>query len=347
MKYRHVVAYAIRGIQASSLIKDVVVLDRQNPRVQATLTGQPDPLLYEIDRRLAIGIVLLKGFFGRSQQSEIEVAVDEGVRSAVNSRKERQGSSAVLVVEVSGEVDVNFSEHSHETQDYILGFDLYDSSVIRNNDAPIIASVVTSMNMSLKNLGSIEKLKDGTYLVDETGKVLYSYLLEAGKINVGVSSPFVDDISIRASSLINALLNDPSMHRVVKLILEAYEHESDGLRAFLAAWAALEIFVNKAFVQYESMFTKALITKFPSDALEFYLERVQDVMKSRYRLLDKFNIIAHFLGQESAESDLTEFKILKERRDSLLHGENIPEQDLEAHKILDILSKYLKVHLNS
>ena len=68
-------------------------------------------------------------------------------------------------------------------------------------------------------------------------------------------------------------------------------------------------------------------------------------MRGKYRLLDKFIIISHFLAKASSEADSKQFKQIKDIRDQLLHGVEITDSDLPVHKIQDLLLRYLTKHL--
>ena len=67
--------------------------------------------------------------------------------------------------------------------------------------------------------------------------------------------------------------------------------QTEPLRAFVAAWSALEIFTNKVFKAYEEIWFVGL-SKGKVGTETKHIERIRAVMKEKYRLLDKFTIVA-------------------------------------------------------
>jgi hypothetical protein len=122
--------------------------------------------------------------------------------------------------------------------------------------------------------------------------------------------------------------------------------QTDRFRRFILGWTALEILVGKVFSFYERLFVATLVRESGMAGAEQYFERVTDVMKSRYRLADKFSVIAGILAGEDGYTDVEEFKRIKKMRDDLVHGENIPETSLPTEELQVLLGKYLQQHLD-
>ena len=70
-------------------------------------------------------------------------------------------------------------------------------------------------------------------------------------------------------------------------------------------------------------------------------------MPERYRLLDKFAVIAGCLCPDSAAADIKEFAALKKQRDDVTHGTEIEDRDLRAEAVRDLLRRYLDADLRS
>jgi hypothetical protein len=111
-------------------------------------------------------------------------------------------------------------------------------------------------------------------------------------------------------------------------LTSSLEKEEDQLRAFLAAWNALEIFINKVFSHYEQGLFKELKDGKPQLSWKQYLDRVQDVMRDKYRLADRFALVAFQLSPDDADNDYREFIEAKKRRDDLSHGQDVNETSL-------------------
>ena len=76
-----------------------------------------------------------------------------------------------------------------------------------------------------------------------------------------------------------------------------------------------------------------------------YFSRIADVMGERYRLLDKFAVIASCLFPDQAASDIKNFKVLKKQRDEVMHGAEITDAELRADEIRQLVRRYLDADL--
>ena len=74
-------------------------------------------------------------------------------------------------------------------------------------------------------------------------------------------------------------------------------------------------------------------------------ERFKDVMSDKYRLADKFLIIASVLDATAAATDAAEFRNLKAVRDGLLHALETPEH-LPTEAVQRLLFKYMLLHID-
>ena len=70
-------------------------------------------------------------------------------------------------------------------------------------------------------------------------------------------------------------------------------------------------------------------------------------MSDKYRLADKFLVIAAVLDSGAAAEDAAEFVRLKKFRDSLLHALEMPSSPLPTESVQKLMMKYMKLHLAS
>jgi hypothetical protein len=96
---------------------------------------------------------------------------------------------------------------------------------------------------------------------------------------------------------------------------------------------------------YEERFFKELDNGEHPESRRQYLRRVRSVMSSKYRLSDKFALIASLLSPESADEDVEQFKQAKNDRDKLLHGQDVHEASLPVQIVQELARKYLRIHL--
>ena len=117
------------------------------------------------------------------------------------------------------------------------------------------------------------------------------------------------------------------------------------MRRFLFGWSGLEIFVNSVFVNYEDKIYAALGEGPQLKLRAASVARIRNVMKDKYRLVDKFILVALGVDARDGDKDAAAFLAAKKSRDALLHGEQVDETDLPTKSVRDLLVKYLQLHL--
>jgi hypothetical protein len=115
----------------------------------------------------------------------------------------------------------------------------------------------------------------------------------------------------------------------------------------VAAWNAMEIFVNATFKSTYEVQWSQIIEKGASVSAKPVVERIAEVMKDKYRLADKFLIIASILDPVRAATDEKEFRRLKKVRDGLLHVLDMPTEPLPTEAAQSLLLKFMGLHLRA
>jgi hypothetical protein len=164
-------------------------------------------------------------------------------------------------------------------------------------------------------------------------------------IRFQVRSHYKEASPQEAVSLI-ARLDNEELSRIISLMARSLDTAAeDDFRSFLFGWTALEIFINKVFGQYEKAFVAAVTSETSVHGASRYFERITQVMKDKYRLLDKFGVVAAALAGETSDADIDQFERIKKVRDELLHGQDAPVTSLLNTELRELLSKYLRAHL--
>jgi hypothetical protein len=124
------------------------------------------------------------------------------------------------------------------------------------------------------------------------------------------------------------------------------EPDQEKLRRFLSAWMALEVFVNKNFRTYAERFWNSLSADVSLPIRERYLKRIHDVMRDKYKPLDKFVVISAELDPVEADVDIQIFQRGKELRDGFSHGEAVDEDALPVAEVQGLVRKFLRLHID-
>jgi hypothetical protein len=175
-------------------------------------------------------------------------------------------------------------------------------------------------------------------------KKVYAKEMTGGPANVFVSAPWDDANQALLQADFAALRGLTDLERVHQLYAASLEQAHDRLRAFQAGWAALEIFVNKVFSDYEQSFLGELASHTDPQAKQWYVDRIREVMKDKYRLRDRFALISVSLAAQEADADVAEFVNAKKARDALAHGKDVADPDLPVEVVHRILDKYVRLH---
>src|SRR3954447_26386013 len=138
-------------------------------------------------------------------------------------------------------------------------------------------------------IAKIEKVGEVIYLVEsDDGKPIYTFSAELGSARGSVASPLSELIVANAAKRISKVMSDKTLLRPTSLLITSLNRTTDALQAFIAAWSALEIFVNASFkARYESQWFDIKKGGPPGAATPVF-DRLEDVMSDKYRLADKF-----------------------------------------------------------
>ncbi len=244
-----------------------------------------------------------------------------------------------------GEMENFDASRAHEDVEFVVGFDMGDAETIRNK----FDRLFTAVNLSLCarfDLQTITRITDKVVYFRDDGKPVYSFKLLGGAATLFVSRPPTADQLAGLLPLYRALSADQSLSRVQSLIQASMNTDDDKLRAFLAAWTALEIFVNKQFAEYDARFFRRIAGETQSAARQQYLNRIRDVMKDKYGLRDRFAAIAFQLAPDTADDDLETFGGVARHRHHLAHGEPVDEPTLPVADARNLAIKYLRLHVS-
>jgi hypothetical protein len=166
-----------------------------------------------------------------------------------------------------------------------------------------------------------------------------------GAARVSIASPLTEEMVTEAGKRIPKLIAEKAMARPSSLLITSLNRDTDALQAFIAAWSSLEIFVNATFkATYEAQWFSIMENGAPGAAKPVF-ERLKEVMSDKYRIADKFLIVASVLDPDAAAKDGEEFRRLKKVRDDLLHALDTPTH-LPTEAVQTLLLKYMRLHLD-
>jgi len=345
MNYKYTVVYRLEGISNRNLDEGKTVYQNEGLGITVILTNDVNRHCLSIDRGLACASLLLRGMFGDEKMQELPTAIDSEITKIQEERLSKNKSGAYAVIIISGHAELDIKDNLHrETDQFRITFDAIDKDSIRNQHKERIHAIVTSLAISTSPEYHAERIASGIYFLDANDKPLYTYTLQGGRARIILAKPVDLEKETEISKVIGLSNANMQLKTPFRLLTQSLETTQDNLRAFISAWSALEILTNKVFPVYEEKFIAGIVDDHNSHGVNNFLERIKDVMKDKYRLADKFSLVASFLSSEITE-DIQLFKSMKKVRDTISHGEEFDEEALPVEDARKLASKYLKNHM--
>jgi hypothetical protein len=346
MHYTYSSLYHIRGLSPSSPNVDEKIFDDPPQRTRAVLTSDPTPLCTQLDTSPVLANMLLTGLFhGTTEPGTIDERLARQVQRLREERQKKLGAGVFLFVEANGETTDPFTPTTQrDCGDFILALDGPPKRDIRNHHEPVVRKILAAIGLGIPSVAGFEKVADAVVFIDAGGKPIYSFKFD-GKADAYVSRrPSAEDLAA-ARQLASRIVADTSMDRIVRLLNESLEPHQERLRKFLSAWMALEVFVNKNFSAYEKRFWDSLSAGVSLPIRERYLKRIHEVMRDKYKLLEKFVVISSETDPSSADDDIAMFECGKDLRDRFSHGEAIDEAALPLEGIQGLVRRLVRLHI--
>ena len=343
MRYSYAAAWAVVG--GISLQQDSPPIELASSRESRfLLTQDPDPFLAKVDEAAAVGRLMLKALVGQRGTTDFPIALAAEIDEIKAERKKKLGAQAVLVFEAQGEIEATIKEPLREHDSFIVTFDAFEKGKVRQMHKGDIEAMKVAVAFESDSSSSFADLTDGTYLLTETGMIVYSISFSvSGELSVSKSLP--DEAAKRISARYAALNEADDLDSVERLFSQMADYGTDRLKAFLSGWAALEKLVAKSFKSYEQAFLSPFTNAKQPTLREEFLGRIKGVMKNKYRLTDKFIAVTAVLfpkaTSEDVHRDCERFRKIKVLRDSIFHGEPFSEKELPVHELAALLRKYV------
>ena len=315
--------------------------------VTVTLTNDVNRHSLILDRGLACASLLLRGMFGDEKVQGLPNAVEAEVKKMQEERTSKKSSSAYAVITIKDQAELNIKDNLHkETEQFRICFDAIDKESLRKKHEETIHSIVSSLSISTSPEYHAEKITSGIHFIDSNDKTLYSFTMQGGRARLILAKPIDTEKEKEISKVIGLSCGNSLFKTPFRLLTQSLETTQDELRAFIAAWTALEILTNKIFSTYEEKFISGIADGHNSHGVNQFLIRIKDVMKDKYRLTDKFSLIASFLSDD-VSVDIELFKSMKKIRDNISHGKEFDEETLPVESARKMVAKYLKSHMIS
>jgi hypothetical protein len=336
------VAYCVQGVllPAGQILH---LLPGRIDGVWAVLTNEPDSYLYEHDLALKIAEALLAGLFAAEAISDLDNWLANKIGLLQQSRKDRFGNRPYLIFGRESDEDVTLDLH-REFDTFVVCFDAIDKRRVQQESAAMISRLLASVALHIGDVDGYDKVAESVTLKREDGKTVFTFSPSAGGVKV-ITENIPTDIQDKISASYDAMEHNPVLERTINLMSFSVEQHQNRFRAFVASWTAMELLVNKLFPDYErGLFGQ--LTDTESEAERSYFARISEVMRDKYRLLDKFALVALSLSPDTADGDLQCMKQIVEIRNDLVHKHSVRDEQLPLESLQQLLRKYMAKYLD-
>lgn len=325
---------------------DLVLYDDPVAGLHVTITADLNRHLRVVNRQLALTSMMLRGLIPKPLDESFHRNLADYVNKIERRRLDAAGTDGVVVVQATGDVAASVAGNARAIDDFLLCFDAFDQKALRARFLPQVSAVLTALRMGGSGRYEFHSIAEGSYLTTTDGAIVHSMSVEIEVTGeMYGSSPLNEAHVERIAKDISLILKAGELERIVRLHTQSLNRATDNYRSFIAAWSALEILVGKLFPIYKQLLTAELRKVSQAPGLHAYLDRIAEVMKDKHNLADKFSVISMFLDDEDKPEEIETFRHLKDIRDRLFHGEEIPEDSLRTREVQRLFDKYLRNHV--
>lgn len=344
MRARSIELYLLPSLV--QLIGDDPLLLIDEPGRRAYLTRSGGEAALHLRRRNACGVMLATSLMGggtpgRSARDRFDAAF-----AGPGAQPPPAGDGTLLVVDCEIAIPDRELQHVVDLGDLALSLDSEAGGILSDDRRAVRNSALTALALAAFDGVAHDGRSLGTadIVVAADERPVY-IVVPTASATVTSQAALLPEQAAEAVKLARALDQAPkNLRHVPRLLAQSHEARLQPLSAFISAWAGLEILIVATFDHYEALWTETLHRALPGTALSV-ANRVRAVMKDKYRLADKFAIMASALDPAGADEDLASFMALKQMRDAFFHTLSADPQDLPGEATRRLLRKYLSLHL--
>lgn len=363
--YSYLAAFRVPGMRLQSANgRMLTVWASEGSASEAFLTTNWDDYCADLDTSAALSVLLLTSFRGQSKFRKLGVAWNslkvaafgrtrlfrmtlerEEKRARAVRHKEHATSGCYLVYRAHGDVLADVNWRSARRYGKIgTGFDMVDGRAYRNRHRPEVNACATSVALALaETTGSpeVQWINDVIVLNGTHGLTVYPKAFTMGTPTLTVTTGVETATIARAAKLIPPMRHDHRIQASVSLFVQSQAVKDDNLRAFIAAWSALELLINYLAKQLRPQWEASLQT----GSHPTWDKDLMNIAYEDYRMRDSFFAVSCVLDLPNAASDSLMFATINKKRSGYYHQLASDERELPTQNAYDLFRKYLRLGL--
>jgi hypothetical protein len=362
--YTYIAVMGVPGIRLADSERELQLFSSPELKATAMLTNNWDKFCHHTDRSSAISLGLLTAFRGRSRfwrlsslmnnirlqlfgiQSNFERNLARQERKIRENRnKSKKSPGCYLVYKAEGDlIDPPRLHVARKVGIVGFGFDIIDGRRYRSIHKAALHGVATALSLVIEEgTGSpeINSITDAVYLNGKGGLTIYPQKIEESTVSVVTSKSLSSAELDRLSHYIPLIVSDHRIEVAISLFVQSHRRDGDNLRAFIAAWSALELLVNRLAkvirLEWENLLQNA---KLPA-----WDKNLCGVAPEDYRMRDRFYSVACTLDVRAAKADCEKFRQANDSRSGYYHRGDIQEKELPTNDVQSLFLKYFGLWL--
>lgn len=366
-RYNYVSVLAVPGLNLESKTEPIALTSFPKLGSQVLLTHNCDAYFSEIDRSTAIAVLLLTALTGsrkfrrwwRYWEKFLRLFMGADVVFAMNFErqtrvcrenrvKEFAGPGCFLVYVAQGDViEPPYLETTRRIGNTGFGFDIIDGKKYRDRHRSALHSAATSLSVALADTNGTPDTKflaDGLYLKGRENLVIYCKTAMAGNVGLITTNQSSTQSIESANAILPALVGDSKIETAVSLFVQSQKMGNDNLRAFIPAWSALELLINRLERLNRSSWPALLQSL---DGLPKWDKDLRQIPADEYRMRDRFYLVACAYNIDTAEDDSRLFAFVNDRRSGFYHRGDVSESELPTTEARKLFRKYLRLSIGS
>jgi hypothetical protein len=324
LRFHFVSVHRLDGVSECG---ESLLLERPDARV--TVTPEREQFLTKLDLASAISHCLLRGIFSQDtvRFDEERARIIDGL---VEERAKRFGSQGTyIVVRAWGLVAGDPNAKWGKSGAFEFGFDVVDKDAIASKYRVLVESAMAAV-LAVLPLGAqkqVSRVAEGVWFELPDGLPLFSFSPKVLGVGLSVSSRLDEKMVSEAMALAEQLSQNDDVRTPVGLFLRGVMESSDRLRAFIAGWSALEIFIQKIAASAEKGNWVQLVPSERRADAEALHAKVQAQERKIYSLHDRAQLACLKLGLKQGDFLARFGRIKREFRDKLFGSGSVADQE--------------------
>lgn len=145
MRYIFLSAHCVQGIAHPAGEPDITLFDDAAMAIRVLLTANAAQHLRLLNRHLALLSMIMRAMIGDPLPDDFAASLDAETTKVEHQRQDSIGTDAVVIVEISGDIDAQIPAAARHIQDFVLCIDAFDKKALKARLHSQISAVLSAL----------------------------------------------------------------------------------------------------------------------------------------------------------------------------------------------------------